>query len=119
MKRHAKSRIRYRKPIHRSPATNPKAQDNVDIKKDRFNLIAKAIDDQQVATQRMAANPSLMININKQLSQTLDNFDSIRDWLPELEAFHAFQMGSIHERVKRAADHITDTMKSLELKGRG
>ena len=117
MKRHAKSRIRYRKPIHRSPATNPKAQDNVDIKKDRFNLIAKALDDQQMAIRRMAANPSLMININKQLSQTLDNFDSIRDRLPDLGAFHAFQMGSIDERAKQAADHIIDTMKSLELIG--
>ena len=117
MKRYANPRIKCRKPIRRTPATDPKAQDNVDIKKDRFNLIAQFVAYQQMASWDRAANRSVAININKQLSQMLDNFDSIRDRLPDLGAFHAFQMGSIDERIKQAADHITGTMKSLELIG--
>ena len=63
-KQHAKPRIKSRKPIR---AANPKAQGNVDIKRGRFNPIAKALAAQQMAIR----HPSLTVNIDERVKLAL------------------------------------------------
>ena len=98
MKRHAKSWIRSRKPIRGTSAANPKAQDNVDIKKDRFNPVAKALDYQQTSV-------IVLMGSFKRTRDILQSNPSLFRNLPTAQDLAASH-NSMDERAKTAAAAI-------------